>query len=98
MDIWEQDKLILFIAFVIPGFVSLKAYELLFPSQRTDSSTQIIEAVTYSCINYALLFWLIVLAEDRGLKEFSKSLYVFFILYFYTIYRSNNMGIDLEKN
>ncbi len=38
MSILEQDNLLLFIAFVIPGFVSLKAYELLTPSQHVESS------------------------------------------------------------
>ena len=28
MDIWDVDKLVLFIAFVIPGFVSIKTYQL----------------------------------------------------------------------
>ena len=81
MDIWEQDKLLLFIAFVIPGFVSLKAYELLFPIQRTDSSKQIVEAITYSCINYALLFWPIVLVERSDLRESSSFLYFLFYVF-----------------
>jgi len=29
MDIWSADKLLLFIAFVVPGFVPLKTYALL---------------------------------------------------------------------
>lgn len=56
MDIWEANKLALFVAFVIPGFVSLKAYELLFLSAPKDSASQLIDAVAYSCLNYAILF------------------------------------------
>lgn len=41
MDIWEVDKLILFIAFVIPGFIALKMYELIFPGEEKDSSAHV---------------------------------------------------------
>ncbi len=68
MDIWDIDKIYLFIAFVIPGFISIKVYELLFPCDKKDSSEQLIDAITYSCINYALLFWLIIEVETSGLS------------------------------
>lgn len=55
LSIWEVDKLLLFIAFIIPGFVSLKVFELLYPSDVRDSSKSIIDALTYSCINYSIL-------------------------------------------
>lgn len=56
MDIWEANKLVLFVAFVIPGFVSLKTYELLFLRAPKDTASQLIDAVAYSCLNYAVLF------------------------------------------
>lgn len=56
MDIWDENKLILFLAFVIPGFVSLKAYEMLFLSVPKEKASLIIDAVAYSCLNYAILF------------------------------------------
>lgn len=56
MDIWETNKLALFVAFVIPGFVSLKSYELLFFTTAKDSANQLIDAIAYSCLNYAILF------------------------------------------
>lgn len=56
MDIWEANKLVLFVAFVIPGFVSLKVYELLFLRATKDTANQLIDAVAYSCLNYAILF------------------------------------------
>ena len=57
MDIWDVNKLILFIAFAVPGFISIKVYELLSPRMAKDSSQQLIDAVAYSSINYALLIW-----------------------------------------
>ncbi|EKO4006960.1 DUF6338 family protein [Vibrio fluvialis] len=64
MSIWEVDKLVLFIAFVIPGFISIRAYELFFPGNNEDSSKKLIDAITYSCVNYALLFPLIYWVEN----------------------------------
>lgn len=84
MNIWEQDKLLLFIAFVIPGFVSLKAYELFFPSQKTESAKQIIDAITYSCINYALLFWLIVFVESKGINVLGN--FAYFASYVFVLF------------
>ena len=69
MNIWELDKLIIFIIFIIPGFISIKTYKLLYPSEKQESSKQIIEALTYSCINYALLFWLLFIIESKKLKR-----------------------------
>jgi len=81
MNIWEVDKLQIFIMFVIPGFITLKTYELLYPSQIKDSSKQLIDAVTYSCINYALLYWLIVKVESSELKAIHPGLYVAFYMF-----------------
>jgi len=55
MDIWSQDKLVLFMLFVIPGFIGMKFYELLCPGTYKDSSARMIDAIAYSSINYALL-------------------------------------------
>ena len=69
MNIWETDKLILFLLFVIPGFISLKAYQLLIPGPQQDSSKQIVDAVAYSCLNYALLSPLLLVVESAGLRQ-----------------------------
>lgn len=68
MNIWDLDKLVLFLAFVIPGFVSIKFYEVLFPSESKDSSKQLIDAITYSSVNYAILFWLIMSVNESKLS------------------------------
>ncbi|NOH86018.1 hypothetical protein F0249_19775 [Vibrio sp. 03-59-1] len=90
MSIWEVDKLQLFIMFVIPGFISIKTYELLYPSQLRDSSKQIIDAVTYSCINYAVLYWFIVDIESAtgssSLKSAHPNLYIFFYIFVLLIF------------
>ncbi len=78
MDILEVDKLILFIAFVIPGFISMKAYQLIFPGMNHPTSEQLIDAISYSCINYAFFILPIWLIETIELKEISFILYYLF--------------------
>lgn len=78
MDIWDVNKLILFIAFAVPGFISIKVYELLSPRMAKDSSQQLIDAVAYSSINYALLIWPIYAIEASGLRNSSPNCYAFF--------------------
>lgn len=81
MDIWEVDKIVLFIAFVIPGFISLKFYQLLYPGVLRNASDQLVDAVAYSCVNYALLLWLILTVESSSLQAVHPNLYYFFYLF-----------------
>ena len=78
MDIWETDKLLLFIGFVIPGFVSLKIYELLQHSAPKESANQLIDAIAYSCINYALLFFPIYMVEKSQIRSTDPIKYILF--------------------
>jgi hypothetical protein len=78
MDIWDIDKLALFIAFVIPGFISIKAYQLAFPGAERATSEQIVDAIAYSSINYALLILPIISVESGSLKETCKIFYYLF--------------------
>jgi len=36
MDIWNADKLALFPIFFLPGFISIKIYDLLVPGEPRD--------------------------------------------------------------
>ncbi len=78
MDIWNVDKLVLFIAFVIPGFLLLKTSAVLGLDSAADSSKQVVDAVAYSCINYAVLAWPILKVESSGLRTSDQELYVAF--------------------
>lgn len=67
MDIWESGKLMLFLVFVIPGFIGLKTYSILSPGKEKDSTQQLLEAITFSCFNYALMLVPIYFVETgRG--------------------------------
>jgi len=69
VNIWQIDQFILFFAFVIPGFISIKTYELLFPSSSRTSTEKLIDAIAYSSINYALLALPIIWVEKSSIKD-----------------------------
>jgi hypothetical protein len=81
MDIWSLDRVVLVIGFVIPGFVALKTYEAIFPSVPRESAKQIIDAIAYSCINYALLLLPIIAIEKAKISETSPGEYLAFYIF-----------------
>lgn len=88
MNVWEESKLFLFIVFVVPGFIAIKVYELLSPSRYTESSKQVVDAISYSCLNYAILLYPIYLIETSKLSESSPHIYIsfyFFVMFIFPI-------------
>ena len=81
VDIWSADKLLLFIAFVVPGFISLKTYELLSSGAAKEPASQIIDAITYSSVNYAILLWPIFEVESHDVRETSPTGYILFYVF-----------------
>ena len=81
MDIWQTDKLLLFIAFVIPGFVSIKTYGLFFPNASKPSGDLIVDAIAYSSINYALLLAPIYAIESFNIEQSHPFVYVLFYVF-----------------
>jgi hypothetical protein len=67
MDIWDPNKLSLFIQFVVPGFIAIKWYQLLYPGTSRPASDQIVDAVAYSCINYAI--WSIPMGHVQNIVK-----------------------------
>ncbi len=66
MDIWQIDKLLLFLVLFVPGFISMRVYDLLIPGERRDFSNCLFEAIGYSALNFAALSWFIVLVHSAG--------------------------------
>lgn len=84
MDIWDTNKLTLFVAFVVPGFISIKTYSLLFLSLPKDTSSQLIDAVAYSCLNYAIfypLYFYVNSVSPDGLGFGAHSIFLFLTLF-----------------
>jgi len=55
MPNWEHSELFLFLLFFVPGFISLKIYDLLIPGDRRDVRSVLTEAIGDSSINFAIL-------------------------------------------
>ena len=66
MNIWEPEKIILFLALFMPGFISIKVYELIVATKHREFSKSILEAIGYSVLNFAVLSWLIILTLLRN--------------------------------
>ncbi len=62
----RAETLVLFLVFVVPGFVAIKAHDLMIPAPRRNFGESIIEVISYSMINLALLFWGVVLLHRNG--------------------------------
>lgn len=72
MNIWEIDKVFLFIVIVLPGFISIKVYDLIVAGDKRDFSKSIVESIAYSVLNFAALSWLIIIISSAS---FSKEHY-----------------------
>ena len=56
-DIWTVDKLVLFLAFFVPGFISMQIYGMIVPCGDRDFTKQLPDAVAYSAIHWAFFIW-----------------------------------------
>ncbi|EGJ5966305.1 DUF6338 family protein [Escherichia coli] len=83
MDILEKGKLLLFVLFIMPGFISLKIYSLFHPSVDRDTSKVLIDVISYSCINYAFLLVPIYFVETEGV--YSKHPFFYYLFYFFVL-------------
>jgi len=75
MEFFNIEILNLIILFFIPGFISIKIYDLLIPAEKRDFSKSLLEIISYSCINFALLFWILVLINKENFYENNKFWY-----------------------
>ena len=65
----KPETLSLFLVFVVPGFVAMKFHDLMVPAARRSFGDSIIEVVSYSMLNLALLFWAVILLHRDGFPE-----------------------------
>lgn len=81
MDVWQPDDLYSFLLFFIPGFISLKIYDSLVPSERRDFSKSSFEVIAYSAINFAFFYPLMILITAPEFYQTHKYLYLLFIAF-----------------
>ena|ERR1700733_4099890 len=75
-----QEALALFLIFFIPGFITLKVYDLLIPGEQRDFSKSLVDAVAYSSLNFAALLWLIAIVRSGSLTPWEWYTAMFFLL------------------
>lgn len=76
----SQGALALFLIFFIPGFITLKVYDLLIPGEARDFSKSLFDAVAYSSLNFAALLWLIGILRSGSLTGWRWYTAMFFLL------------------
>jgi len=85
MDIWDIDKVFLFIVLVLPGFISLKIYDLIIAGDKRDFSKSIVESIAYSTLNFAVLSWLIILISKKSFSVEHEILYWVSIIFIFVV-------------
>jgi hypothetical protein len=68
-DLLTPEALEAFLFFVVPGFVAMKSHDLLVPSETRSWGDSLLEAVSYSMLNLALLFWLVAILQKEGFQD-----------------------------
>lgn len=76
----NQWTLALFLIFFVPGFISLKVYDLLIPGEARDFTKSFFDAIAYSALNFGALLWLIVPAGSGRLNPWEGYAAIFFVM------------------
>lgn len=77
-------NLILFFAFVFPGFLSMRVWSLLHPSKTANLKDSFLDAVAFSIVNFVIFFYPISLLGDPGfVKDNLLLTYLFVTIIFF---------------
>ncbi|MCK4108931.1 DUF6338 family protein [Acinetobacter radioresistens] len=86
MELIDESKLAFFIAFILPGFICMRVYNLICPSQTVEFNQKILDSLTYSCLIYGFHFAFIYWIEKATIIYSFPFLYGLF--YFYLLFLS----------
>ncbi len=77
------SALLIAVAFLMPGFIASRVLSFVYPQTEAAEARTVLTAITLSCLNYALLSWLFVLAWKQLWYENIVFLaaFVFFFLF-----------------
>lgn len=70
------NAVIVIIVFIIPGFITDRIISLTIPRAKREATEIILTAITFSCINYAIFFWLILLMIFKGFPSQYKTWFI----------------------
>jgi hypothetical protein len=66
LEFLTENTIQLLIIFVAPGFISLKIWGLIHPSQKILISESLIEAIIFSSFNYIITIWLYLITKNTN--------------------------------
>ena len=84
MTIFNNNDLTYIIIFFIPGFISIKVYDLLIAGEPRDFSKSMLDAIAFSAVNLGLLSWLIYFIDHYHILQkdpIISAVLIFFILF-----------------
>ena len=61
VDIFETVGVMDFVILIMPGFISIKVWNLIIPSKSRALKDSFLDALAYSLLNFAMLFWLMLI-------------------------------------
>lgn len=82
MEVLTKGNLVAFMAFVLPGFLSMKVFGLLHPTDRIKLKDNVLEAISFSLVNFVIMIWPIsniVKAQEITFSVYAMIIAVFFI-------------------
>jgi hypothetical protein len=71
------SAVVVIILFIIPGFITDRIIGLTIPKAKRESTEIILTAITFSCINYAIFSWLILLMIFKGFPSRYQTWFIF---------------------
>lgn len=77
------SAILVIVAFLMPGFIANRFLASAYPSAEPSETRAILTAITFSCLNYAVLSWLLILFWTKAWYENLGFLagFTFFILF-----------------
>ena len=92
-DLLQLDKLQLVLVAILPGFISIKVWGLINPTAEMKIADHVVDAICYSFFNFALLFWLIPIADHITSQFWSTVVFLMILLGFPVIWPVGLKGI-----
>lgn len=65
-------EFIIFLAFIVPGFLSMRVYGLLLPGDEPSLKENILEALAFGIVNFVIMYWAISLLIDQEFSSRSR--------------------------
>lgn len=80
--ILEPQTLVLFLFFVVPGFITVQTYDLIVPSERRNFGESFVDIIAYSFVVLAIAVWpFLLVVNNRAAIVTNVSTTVYYLLF-----------------